>query len=218
MISILGLVMFVDVHDGHMLYPSSGRGPVASPTSAPARPNANVGNQSDACMSPPHVLPRRAEGIRGDHTHAVTLKPPSHNVCLPPRSGALVAWSRGPPLSEQNVMMELDARSASMRAWWTLPTPESSSVIMAPATCVCVCGGGYAWCVCVHACVCVCVCARARLCVCVCVCVLVCVCVCVYVCMCVCVRLRARARACVCVCACVTVTLPCTYRAVFGCT
>ncbi len=70
-------------------------------------PSAKVGSQSEACIMPSQRAPRAAWGSSGECTHADARSPPSHMECLPPRSGLLVLWSRGPPLSHAKVTTEL---------------------------------------------------------------------------------------------------------------
>ena len=50
---------------------------------------------------PVHRVPLRAGGMSGPEMNDMTRTPPSRKVCLPPRSGAFVQWSSGPPLSLQ---------------------------------------------------------------------------------------------------------------------
>jgi hypothetical protein len=53
----------------------------------------NVGSQSEEWATPDQVVPLRAAGNAPPETKAMTRKPPSHMVALPPRNGALVLWS-----------------------------------------------------------------------------------------------------------------------------
>ena len=92
-----------------------------------------AGEGPHAHIKPSQTVPRRSGWNSGDDTHAVTRSPPSHSVCFPPRSGRFVAWSSGPPLSEQKAITELENIPAFSSAARTAPTPSSSLVIMAPA-------------------------------------------------------------------------------------
>jgi hypothetical protein len=111
---------------GQRLKPSGARGPLFERTSAgsavllPAKPSVNVKYQSELWARPPHSVPRRAVGIRGPLKKERTRTPPSHRECLPPRSGAFVAWSKGPPLSEDKTRRY--GRPALSSAAVTLPT------------------------------------------------------------------------------------------------